>query len=170
MAKVTGTGIGASMATDSAVAAASTHPAGTPAAASVTRATPAGGHGSPRLTGWWPRTRYRASLAVTAMPHSMDAANPAAPSPCSCADQAAKAGTAPKLIVSARLSKPWPNADVVPVRRATAPSMKSATMAAPTSAATSHRALRETTASPAASAAASPASVNQLPGQRMCGR
>lgn len=104
------------------------------------------------------------------MPHSMAAANPAAPSWCSCADQAAKAGTAPKLTVSARLSKPWPNADAVPVRRATAPSIKSATMAAPISAATTHRAPRETTTSPAASPAASPASVIQLAGLRMCGR
>jgi hypothetical protein len=129
------------MAADSATATASTHPAGTPAAARATRATPAGGHGSPRLTGWWPRTRYRASRAATATPHKIAAANPAAPSRCNCPDHAAKAGTTPKLTMSARLSKPWPNADAVPVRRATAPSKQSAAMAAPTSAATSHRAL-----------------------------
>lgn len=94
------------MAADSATATASTHPAGAPAAATATRATPAGGHGSPRLTGWCPRTRYRASRAATATPHSKAAANPAGPSRCSGTDQAAKAGTAPKLTVSARLSKP----------------------------------------------------------------
>jgi hypothetical protein len=158
------------MAADSATATASTHPAGALAAARATRATPAGGHGSPRLTGWWPRTRYRASLADTAMPHSMATANPAAPSRCSCADHAAKAGMAPKFTVSARLSKPWPNADSVPVRRATAPSTQSAAMAAPISAAASHRGAWETTASPAASPAPSPASVIQLAGERTCGR
>ena len=120
-ARVTGTGNGASMAADSATATASTHQAGASAAARTTRATPAGGHGSPRLTGWWPRTRYRASVAATAMPHSRAMANPAGPIRCSCADQAAKAGTAPKLTVSARVSKPWPNADAVPVWRATGP-------------------------------------------------
>ena len=128
------------MAAHSATATASTQPAGTPAAARAPRATPAGGHGSPRLTGWWPRTRYRASLAVTAMPHSMATANPAAPSRCSGPDQAARAGTAPKLTVSARLSKPWPNAEAVPVRRATAPSTASAAMATPISTAATHRA------------------------------
>lgn len=48
---MTGTGTGTSMATDSATATASTHPAGAPDATRAAKATPAGGHGSPQLTG-----------------------------------------------------------------------------------------------------------------------